>query len=646
MPEALATATIEGRYGAYTLRVNRRAGSGGDPAVLDLDAEGDGPLLRYGQGGQPRYGLGLLGSELEAEVYDETGVLAAHFGPAAGRFDDTDYEVSLSGPNGRGGTLTWRGLPMPAGGDDPAAPLVVPARTALSARCGLGKAADAPGPAGRLTLAGLLARLRALNPLTAYGAVSLWPENDPDPGSPRLLERLEFSGPLAGGGAGDHGSLEDHLLAAARAFGWMVFQSLSGDWRALPRHRIGRAVPATRVRPAPPGAPPGGYVADAHTLGARRAEAEGLSDDGRVRRLGQVGTVILRTAGGGEMVLDGTFVYWADRPDGSPRLVYWEQSPLSARPTALGPGQTLTQALAEVSAAPDLRVRVEVEQDWIEHEVTGAPGTFYAAPADAEIFVVTPTGPLYGRPDGLDWTLVRSSMGVGVPITTDEPEGARHVGEVITGGLRAGGTLTLRLLGGQTAGPPSGEANPARARVRRASVQLVDAAGAVVAEFTVRVGDGQGEAVEVAELPRAFLYPTSPGEEPGEGVAVTGYVSGLTGQAYRSLGLGAAAERVAQQGRPLRCLVGEVEGLLGPEDLLVVPGRDDGAAWSPFATETEMVAVGLELSVKRGTTRGVWAERVVDAGRPVVAPPDDDAGEGPGGEDPGGAAGGEGPGSE
>src|SRR5690606_18670754 len=227
-----------------------------DPAVLDLDAEGDGPLLRYGQGGQPRYGLGLLGSELEAEVYDETGVLAAHFGPAAGRFDDTDHEVSLSGPNGRGGTLTWRGLPMPAGGDDPAAPLVVPARTALSARCGLGKAADAPGPAGRLTLAGLLARLRALNPLTAYGAVSLWPENDPDPGSPRLLERLEFSGPLAGGGAGDHGSLEDHPLAAARAFGWMGVQSLSGDRRALPRPRIGRAVPATRGRPAPPRAPP------------------------------------------------------------------------------------------------------------------------------------------------------------------------------------------------------------------------------------------------------------------------------------------------------------------------------------------------------------------------------------------------------
>ena len=595
MPELLAEAYAEGRFGPYAVRIRRRAGTGGTPVPLDLD-EDDDLVLRYGTL-TPAFGRGIFGSELDAAFRDGTGLLDELFG---GRFTDTDFEVVLTGPDGRGGTIAWSGLPMPGTLDVTAAPLTEDdPRVALSAQCGLGKASDAPGTApGRvqepLAIAQFLQRLQTLNPLTIVAGTSLWPSNAPLPAPQRLLTRLGFVGKIAGDGAGDYGTFEEELLAFARNFGAVIFQSLTGFWYVLPRYRIGRAQPVTRIVNA--------NTIDAFTLAANTAEAADVGDDGRVRRVRQLGAVEFTSTQGGDLVTDGTFTYRQD--GGSP--LYWTASPLNARPDALGPGQTLTQALVRVDAAPDLYVEVELEQDWIEYDVDGAPGIHWAAPAEIALYVASEAGVPFRY--GPDWGTGARTMGVGVPITPTDPETDRHIGvRATTRPIDFSGRLTVQVVGGQTIG----EAEPTASRPRRVAVRIVDATGAVVESYTYRIGDGSGETVTITPLPLMRV------SVDGQWVAVTGYVSDLTGLSYLTQPEATAAERIAQQGQNLRVLAGEVDTLLGPETLLVMPGRDTEPA-SPFAEAVEMVAAGLELHILPGRTAGVWVEKVTDGGTSAV----------------------------
>ena len=568
MPEHLLASTVRGRLGTYTVGVYARDGDGSSPVALDLDGD---VVVRYGRM-QPGFGGGTLPSATELPFEDPGGVLASLF--AGLDHDEAAYYVRVSGPNGRGGTFRWEGAPMQAELGGANAPLVYPrGRRLLRAYDRLGAAADTPGRFTAHRLDVVLSRLALLQPTWRLRALlSAWPEEAAD----RLPRRVRFPEELAGDGGGDYGTLEDQLAVVLRAWGLALYQPT--DWteeagprfELLPRYAVGQGVPAGAYEYPLSDAP---EAADAVAILARTLLLlDWGADEGGVGAVRQVGTVTFRGSGAVSLTTDPRF----EDPDR-----YWDAG--GADPHALAPGERLGQRLADVTATPGVRVRLTLRQQTFAGD-TPRPG--------AAVLTVT-------EPDGTVHALPLSE-----PPEAGDPGTAPY--EVsTTEDFPAAGELRLDLEGGTPGfGLP--------ADWRRAEAHFVDAGGEGLAEWVATVGDGRGEAVE---LP-LFADPLA---DDGSDLVDATWYSPLLGQTYARLVEATAAERLAQQGRTLAVFTAEIEGLVGPETRLVVAGRD-AVAHSPFPTARQFVAVGLELSLGRGTTRGVWCEAVAEVAADLREP--------------------------
>lgn len=608
--ETIATGTARHPLGTYTvtLAIDETAApewTRPDP-VLTLDVSDVGDLTYAGP--DTPLGTGLFGASLSLTFNDPAGDLSTPLD--AGRADPGALRLTVSGPDGWGGTLTWAGRYVPAEDDETLSPLVYrPGEVQTEWACGIGPAEDTapavmPTGAGYPLYAaaalGTLAEhpvLIRLSPVPMDGAspdpdvssanygwtsVPEWSPETVAPLPPGPRYRYGTEPTLAGD------SLADQLSAVCKTYGAVCYLSLrqaTPEWHIVPRWLLGLDVDdGTSLAAGTVSSINASRTYPATERTGRTVTIPGTwSREGRIRRRVPPREVAIRYPEGSVLNADpgledsgawtaiGTPTFADDR--GGVAFV----GNYVTLDSGDGIGQTLgsiaagdrvlvrVSALYDTLADPLPRVRVSVDDGVDTHYWDGAAWQTTTDEADAAL----ETGD-----DGTDPSPSAPNA---------SPSG--HWCRVLTGAAPATGVLSVSILA------PAG----AGTTIYRVEITAADADGAVFYRFAVATGGAYA-----IGPPDEIPVPASVG--PAEWLAEP------TTNVYPDHGTAVAASRVAitagEGGAPLRVIEAEVPGLLGPDTRVVFSGGGIGPIVCGFS--------GGSLSLERGVTTGTWTEIAPD----------------------------------
>ena len=511
--------------------------------------------LRWGRA-QLGYSPFILPSFIEVVFYDPDGLVRDTFNAP---FDELDYPVVITGPS-----FIWRGAVRRGLVGRPVAVRVYKQQTSVY----------------------LYDRLQALQEITGISTVEMdllsmvnyiFGQLNPGPdilgqldlevveaNNPQKFVERRWAGELIGSGRGDYGTAEDQIEALCRSHGLMCFMNTTtGQYNLV--HRA--SLPLVRNTASLIVIDDAGGFSETpdqtRTPVLLTPEITGRRSDEFVTNQG-TGSITIEDAGAINWIVDGAF---ENHDEGGTIFVYWDTTGNVAKNegtprviTGSGGGST-EQFVGAFSPEADVRPRFRFD--------------FVGTNVKAEVRLVEPGGTIHYLANSGLWTTVQSEWSFTSAVLT---------------------TATVVALSGEDF-PAAGDLfiliSNAGSLAQWGDVEmfLIDAASALIDDWTFSIGTGEGARITLRAVPELEAGP-------GPVWIASTYASELTGIAFESINDYLASDRLAQDTPGLDNLKGGVFAVVGPEAVLRV--TDDGGV------ERDYVAVGGDIDFIKGTTEGVW----------------------------------------
>ena len=513
--------------------------------------------MRWGRA-QLGYSPFILPSFIEVVFFDPDGLVRDTFNAP---FDELDYPVVITGPS-----FIWRGAVRRGLVGRPVAVRVYKQQTSVY----------------------LYDRLQALQELTGISTIDqvltdmlrgIFIELNPGPDILGHLDlkvtnavlqqsfsqrRWDDSGELVGAGRGDYGTAQDQIEAFCRSHGLMCFMNTTtGQYNLV--HRA--SLPLNRTTAVLLEFDDAGLTTETQdetrTAVVVTPEVMGRRSDRFTTNQG-TGTITLEDVGSIDWIVDGTFdvhddtgtifTYWATtgsvtKNAGTDRII-----------TGPGGGST-EQFVGSFSPVADVRPRFRFD--------------FVGSNIRCEIRLVEAGGTVHYLADTGLWTTVSSNWTFSSVVVTQATVIALS-GE----DFPAAGDLFIRLFN-----------NGNNGQWGDVEMFLVDAAGAVIDDWTFSIGTGEGAKITLRAVPGLEA-------DPGPVFVPATLESELTGIGFQTVNGYLVSDRLAQDIPNLDNLKGGVFAVVGPEAVLSV--TDDAGVLRNY------VAVGGDIDFIKGTTEGVW----------------------------------------
>ncbi len=490
--------------------------------------------------------------------FDPDGLVRDTF---KGAFDELDYPVVITGPG-----FLWRGAVRRGLVGRPVAVRVYKQQTSVFLYDRLQALQEIPGISTIDT--DLLTMIRGifieLNPgPDILGHLDLKVTNATLQQS-FAQRRWDDSGELVGAGRGDYGTAKDQIEAFCRSHGLMCFMNTTtGQYNLV--HRA--SLPLNRTTAALIVFDDAGLTFETQdqtrTAVVVVADLTGRRSDRFVTNQG-TGTITLEDVGAIDWIVDGTFDV---HDDTGTVFTYWTTTGSVTKNAGTdriitGPGGGSTEQFVGVfSPVTDVRPRFRFD--------------FVGSNIRCEIRLETAGGTVHYLADTGLWTTTVSDWSFSSVVVTTATVIALS-GE----DFPAAGDLFIRLFNAGHNG-----------QWGDVEMFLVDAAGALIDDWTFSIGTGEGAKITLKAVPALEAGP-------GPVFVPATLESELTGIGFTAVNGYLVSDRLAQDIPQLDNIKGGVFAVAGPEAVLSL--TDD------LGVARKYVGVGGDIDFEKGTTNGVW----------------------------------------
>lgn len=567
---------VAGRLGRYTFSteyspISLITGSGSGDTILDPPFSKATikkiTTIKFGEGKIGWPSSPILPSFFEVTFHDPSGIVRDYFIDPS--FEELDWPTTITGPG-----FLWSGYPKRGLIGRPIGPRTQFQETSVYFYDRLAFLKDLDGsPTTGNRLDNLFNTLfYQLDPRKLL--ISSTDVVTPGGVDDYAWRTRRFDEELAGNGNGDYGTGWDQIERILSGFGMLLFHNVrTGNFEMINRTIMATEEDfpnATYIESFPPFGAGEIYLTKtnrlAHVESLDRREIRATKNDQLVER-GGLAAVILENAGAINWVVDPYFLSLKDDPTPPDYWVSWAGFD-NITPSGGENGGVLSQTgggfvrqgIGFFNNDVDVRAQLSVIANGVVR---------------TRVRLVTGSGTEYWLDSSGEWqTSFQEKVhntGAAVRVYHEATEDFPDAGDV-----------TVEIA-----------ANSFNNFWTGALFYLVDAASALIDDWTFRVGD-RGETVTLPSMPTLKVYIDFSNTQDAE---VYSYVSG---QLVGSLNEFMVQDRLRQDVPGIDNLKGLLFRVVGPETVVRIP-KDTGVVKG-------FIVNGIEIDLKKGTTQGVWLE--------------------------------------